>query len=118
MLIRCIQSTRLTFSQADDFIPFRGSREYYDAVTAVDPGVHDFYRLFEAPGLGHCQGGAGGYPTRSFDALVKWVENGIAPDALETINAVNRTSLLCPYPKKAVFSGIGLEYSADDFVCK
>lgn len=87
-------------------------------MTAIHPDVHDFYRLFEAPGLGHCEGGVGGYPARSFEALVEWVENGIAPDVLKAIDSTNRTSLLCPYPKKALFTAAGPEYSADDFVCK
>jgi hypothetical protein len=109
---------RLTCSQADEIITFRGSRLYYDKVAAIDPDVHDFYRLFEAPGLGHCQGGVGGYPARSFEALVKWVEEGIAPEALEAVDIANRTSLLCPYPKKADFTGTGPAYSANDFVCR
>lgn len=87
-------------------------------MTALHPDVHDFYRLFEAPGLGHCQGGIGGYPARSFEALVAWVEMGIAPEALEAINYANRTNLLCPYPKKAVYLGHGTEYSAKDFACR
>ncbi|KAF9701690.1 hypothetical protein EKO04_000995 [Ascochyta lentis] len=103
---------------ADESIPFRGSRQYYEAVTAIYPEVHNFYRLFEAPGLGHCQGGVGGYPAGSFDALVNWVENGVAPVGLKTINIANRTSLLCPYPKKALFTGSSPEYSMEDFVCK
>ena len=109
---------RLTIEQADEIVTFRGSRRYYDTVTVNHPDVHEFYRLFEAPGLGHCQGGVGGYPARSFEALVEWVEKGVAPDALEAINISNRTSLLCPYPKRAVFTGVGNEYSAGDFVCK
>jgi len=80
--------------------------------------VHDYFRLFEAPGLGHCQGGAGGYPARSFEALIEWVENGIAPDALEAVDTANRTSLLCPYPKRAIFTGNGPDYSADEFSCE
>lgn len=87
-------------------------------MAAIHPNVHDFYRLFEAPGLGHCQGNVGGYPAGSFDALVDWVENGVVPDVLEAINVANRTSLLCPYPKKAVFTGVGSEYSAEDFICQ
>ncbi|KAH6644274.1 Tannase/feruloyl esterase [Boeremia exigua] len=108
----------LTFhGLADSIITFRGSRQYYDAVTAVDPDVHEFFRYFEAPGLGHCQGGVGGYPARSFEALVEWVENGVAPVALEAIDIANRTSLLCPYPKRAVFAGAGPDYSSEDFFC-
>lgn len=104
--------------QADEVITFRGTRLYYDKVAAIEPDIHDFYRLFEAPGIAHCQGGVGGYPARSFEALVKWVEEGIAPDALEGIDVANRTSLLCPYPKHARFTGISAKYSADDFVCE
>ncbi|KAJ8112690.1 hypothetical protein OPT61_g4997 [Boeremia exigua] len=103
---------------ADEIITFRGTRQYYDAVSAIDPNVHEFFRFFEAPGLGHCQGGVGGYPPRSFEALVDWVEKGIAPDVLEAIDIANRTSLLCPYPKRAAFVGAGPNYSADDFICK
>jgi len=84
----------------------------------MQPNVHDFYRLFEAPGLGHCEGGVGGYPAGSFKALVDWVENGVAPDVLEAIDVTNRTSLLCPYPKKAIFTSVGLEHSANNFVCE
>ena len=108
----------LTIIQADEIVSFRNSRQYYDAVTSMHPDVHDFYRLFEAPGLAHCQGGVGGYPARSFEALVAWVEKGIVPEALEAINYANQTSLLCPYPKKAVYSGTGAEYSARDFTCQ
>lgn len=91
---------------------------YYEKVTAIDPDVHDFYRLFEAPGVAHCAGGIGGWPSRSFEALVKWVEEGVAPATLEAIDVANRTSLLCPYPKRAIFTGSGPKYSADDFVCE
>ncbi|KAH7110826.1 Tannase/feruloyl esterase [Dendryphion nanum] len=97
---------------ADTGIPFYNSRHYYKAVTAVDSKVHNYYRLFEAPGLSHCSGGIGGYPGGTFDALVKWVEQGIAPDSLEARSATtNKTSILCPYPKKAVFA-------AGRFVCE
>lgn len=108
----------LTIDQADETITFRNSRLYYDSVKAITPKVKDFYRLFEAPGVSHCQGGVGGVPTKSFDALVNWVEKGIAPDTLEALDSRNRTSLLCPYPQKAVFIGDGPQYSASDFVCE
>ncbi len=97
---------------------FRNTRRYYDAVAAIDPNVHDYFRFFEAPGLGHCQGGIGGFPSRSFEALVEWVEKGISPDMLEAIDIANRTSLLCPYPQKAVFVGVGANYTFDDFMCE
>ncbi|KAF2738052.1 tannase and feruloyl esterase [Polyplosphaeria fusca] len=94
---------------ADMSIPFRSTRHYYDAVREISPNVHDFYRLFEAPGLSHCTGGAGGQPLKLFESLVQWVEQGVAPDSLEATNASNQTNLLCPYPKRAaVNDSIGL----------
>lgn len=92
----------ITFKiQADSIIPYRGTRDYYNAVTTLDPKIHDFYRLFEAPGLGHCNGGVGYYPSGTFDALVAWVERGEAPEMLEATSAANQTMALCPYPQKA-----------------
>ncbi|KAF2643394.1 feruloyl esteras-like protein B precursor [Massarina eburnea CBS 473.64] len=86
---------------ADEIIPFRSTRYYYDTVTALDPNVHDFYRLFESPGLGHCYGGVGGYPSGTFDALVKWVEEGVVPELLEATSITNRSTILFPYSTKA-----------------
>ena len=61
-------------------------------------GVQQFYRLFRAPGVGHC-GLAG---TAPFDALVNWVENGVAPDQIDvTISGKGRR--LCPYPQNAIY---------------
>ncbi|KAH7128819.1 Tannase/feruloyl esterase [Dendryphion nanum] len=105
---------------ADSVIPYQGTRHYFDAVKALDRNVHDFYRLFEAPGLGHCGFDIGGYPGGTFNALVRWVEEGVAPELLEARSAVtNKTSILCPYPKIAQFKGKqGSEYGAKDFVCR
>lgn len=103
--------------QADQIITFRNSRHYYDAVTALDTNVHDFYRLFEAPGLAHCNAGVGGYPSGTFAALVDWVENGKVPDALKATSATNVTTKLCPYPKKAVFGGSSEDVGFDSFTC-
>jgi tannase/feruloyl esterase len=53
-------------------------------------GVQSFYRLFHVPGVGHCgipvlnpaNGQLGPWPQNGadFNALIQWVENGIAPD--------------------------------------
>ncbi|KFY37008.1 hypothetical protein V495_07458 [Pseudogymnoascus sp. VKM F-4514 (FW-929)] len=63
---------------SDPIIPVGGSEHYYKEVTKLDPNVQDFYRYFEVPGLQHCSGGNGGQPTTVFEALVAWVEDGIA----------------------------------------
>ncbi|VUC34399.1 unnamed protein product [Clonostachys rosea] len=65
---------------ADNIIPPGGTRDYYESVGKITPDIHDFYRLFEAPGLGHCFGGASGPPTGLFAQLRDWVENGTAPE--------------------------------------
>ncbi|KAJ4361249.1 hypothetical protein N0V95_002067 [Ascochyta clinopodiicola] len=78
---------------ADTIIPTRGTEHYYDAVMALDPNVHDFYRVFLAPGLGHCFGGAGPYPDTAFDAMRAWVETGVAPETL-VATSVGSTSFI------------------------
>jgi hypothetical protein len=65
-------------------------------------GVQKFYRLFRAPGVGHC-GVLGSGP---FDALVDWVENGHAPDKIDgaTFGAGGLRNLrMCPYPQTAIY---------------
>lgn len=41
---------------ADELIFPNGSSNYYERVLELDPKAHDFYRLFEAPGVAHCAG--------------------------------------------------------------
>jgi len=87
-------------------------------------GVQKFYRLFHAPGVSHCglgilnhsslgpwpQGGA------DFNAVINWVEEGVAPSQVigSGNTAASRfisgspntlTRPLCPYPQTAVYIG-------------
>jgi len=83
-------------------------------------GVQKFYRLFRAPGVGHCGGGAGPQPQDLFGALVKWVENGTAPDTILSqivVGGVTRTRPLCPYPQTAIYNGTGSTDDAANFTC-
>jgi hypothetical protein len=95
----------------DPLIPINGTLSYYDAVTAHIPDVHDHYRMFEAPGVGHCSGGPGGSPHTTFDALRAWVENGTVPETLPVqfadLNGTTNNRFLCPYPKKVRYDGKG-----------
>lgn len=77
--------------------------------------VQKFYRLFRAPGVAHCGGGAGPQPQGLFDALVDWVENGKAPKQILATNAT-RSRPLCPYPQTAIYKG-GDPNDADNFRC-
>jgi len=84
--------------------------------------IDDFYRLFMVPGMLHCAGGTGPSTFDAFGALVKWVEQGIAPDSIIgshlTNGVVDRTRPLCPYPKEAVYSGHGSFEDASSFACR
>jgi len=73
----------------DNFIPTKGSSDYFGRVRDVDPHVDDYFRLFLAPGVQHCLPGSGYYPTGVLDALVQWTERGIAPEHLRAVNISN-----------------------------
>jgi hypothetical protein len=92
---------------ADSVIPVAGTQRYYDSVLALDPGVRDYYRYFEAPGVGHCVGGDGYLPNGAFGALVEWVENGFPPETLrgDAQGGGEGERRLCPYPSRQVFVG-------------
>jgi hypothetical protein len=82
--------------------------------------VQEFYRLFRAPGVGHCGGGAGPQPQNLFGALVNWVENEVPPATIPaaiTTAGVSRTRPLCPYPQTAIYRGTGSTNDAANFVC-
>ena len=82
---------------ADPLIYPEGTIDYYDRVVArmSGPGnTAQFARLFLAPGVGHCGGGPAPQPDEAFAAVVRWVEEGKAPDTLNTA----RGGALCAYP--------------------
>jgi hypothetical protein len=122
----------LTFVGGNDQLIYpRGVINYYRLQASRHgdddrPDFHKlqkFYRLFRAPGVGHCGGPTtpAGIPTAPqpqnlFDALVNWVENGVAP---ETILATmpGRSRPLCPYPQTAIYNGSGSTDDAANFHC-
>jgi feruloyl esterase len=62
-----------------------------------------FVRVFPVPGMAHCQGGPATDQFDAFAALVRWVEQGAAPDRIEAAAGPmtpwpGRTRPLCPYP--------------------
>jgi hypothetical protein len=115
----------LTFvGMNDQLIMPRGVLNYYREMAARH-GKHDepdferlqkFYRLFRAPGVAHCAGGAGPQPQNLFGALVDWVENGVAPDQI-LASGGGRTRPLCPYPQTAIYNGSGDPNLASSFRC-
>ena len=113
----------------DQLIMPQGVLHYYRQMAQRYGGKHDddfsgvqkFFRLFRAPGVAHCAGGAGPQPQNLFNALVDWVENKKAPDtilsALTTGGVVTRTRPLCPYPQTAIYQGSGSTDDAANFTC-
>ncbi len=108
---------------ADPLINAMGSIDYYERVTSKMGGTkktQEFARLFMAPGIGHCGGGPGFAPTAAFDAVVNWVEKGIAPATLPSsrvIQGKTQTRPLCPYPSVAKWNGKGPDDDASSYSC-
>ena len=132
----------------DAAISAHSSIDYYERVRrtlAASKGkpIDEFYRLFMAPGMGHCGGGAGmnhfgnelsedtkGDPDRDVRAaLERWVEKGVAPDRLvasgvrsgdpvgDPTKETKITRPLCAYPKTAHYKGSGSTDDAANFAC-
>jgi feruloyl esterase len=92
--------------------------EYFEAVTAEVPAAKDAVRLFLAPGVFHCGGGAGPDRFDTLTALEQWVEKGTAPASLIASSADGSLSRpLCPYPQLARYSGKGDTKQAASFEC-
>lgn len=121
----------LTFVGANDqFIYPHGVIKYYREMASRYSrnnkpdfeNLQRFYRLFRAPGVGHCGGGAGPSPVDPFGALVKWVEKGVPPASLLAAGgtaapATGRTRPLCRYPQDAIYNGSGSVDDAANFHC-
>ena len=75
-----------------------------------------------APGVGHCRGGDGPQPSGFIEALLKWVEEGEAPETLDAIGRdesgqVMRTRPLCQFPLVAKYKGGGSTDDSANFEC-
>jgi hypothetical protein len=110
---------------ADQLISAEGTVDYYTRVQSEMGGpkkTSEFVRLFLAPGVGHCGGGAGPAPTGTLEALLAWVEDRKAPETLPAVRrdqsgAVTRRRPLCQYPLVAKYKGSGSTDDAANFVC-
>lgn len=103
---------------ADQVIFPKGTEKYYNEVEELDPSVRDFYRLFLAPGVQHCEGGDGAIPVDPLESVVNWVERGVAPETLlgKTEDG-SRSRKLCQYPLVSVYLG-GDSRDASSYACK
>jgi feruloyl esterase len=132
---------------ADAAIPPTNSIEYYEGVgqRMGQKKRARFMRLFMIPGMQHCLAGPGPSsfggltaavqpPNPAVDlsaALEQWVEKGVAPESVRAIRArdlrlalfdptqpdVERSGLICAYPKQAKWNGTGDGADAAHYTC-
>lgn len=128
----------------DQIITSDNSERYYKKLAQTmnlpPSDLDSFYRYFRISGMGHCSGGPGAWnigqvysadPT-SFEtednillAMVKWVEQGIAPDYVRGTKYVNDTASLgvqfrrkhCKFPARNMYVGPGKSVSEDAWKC-
>jgi feruloyl esterase len=109
---------------ADGAFPIAQTIAWLNQVDAAGPGkLSDFGRFYPVPGMGHCRGGPA---TSQFDLLtplVRWTEQGEAPEAIEATAPADtpwpgRTRPLCGYPAVATYDGSGDVERATSFHCK
>jgi len=84
--------------------------------------VDEFVRVYMAPGVNHCGGGVGPDQWDMLTPLVRWREEGVAPDSIiaSSINEqgeATRTRPLCPSPQVARYDGQGDPDNAASFTC-
>jgi feruloyl esterase len=108
----------------DALIAPGNSVNYYNSVVKAVGGpakAGDSIRLFMAPGMDHCRGGAGPNVFDAVTAIEQWVEQKKAPEVLtashSTGGKVDRTRPLCLYPQTAKYRGTGSIDEAANFVC-
>jgi hypothetical protein len=120
----------------DPLIFPRGAYDYYNraadkmraahAKSGVKPSstagmaaLQEFYRFFPYPNNGHCGGGSGPLINGNdlFDALVNWVENGVAPEHFVATQPGGRTRKICKYPDVLTYNGSGSTDDQENFYC-
>ena len=85
--------------------------------------VEDFFRLFMVPGVQHCGGGEGALPINTLRDLRRWVEEGVAPQELDSESFTRSDGdkiyrRICKYPLVARYKGEGHDIRrADSFEC-
>jgi len=97
--------------------------DYYERMSKANGGadqVRDWSRLFLVPGAGHCGGGPSLDTFDALSAMVRWVEQGSAPDNLTATGRAfpGRSRPLCAYPLHAQYKGQGNPDEAASFACR
>lgn len=115
----------------DQLIAAGGTLAYYDAVRSkLGAGADQSVRLFMAPGVNHCFGGAGPSYWDKLGELDRWVESNTPPSRIVATKYENdmfkfiglptkplRTRPLCVWPQVARFNGSGSTDDEANFTC-
>lgn len=105
---------------ADPIFSAFETMDYQRRLNVAHGDASGFARSFLVPGMNHCSGGPA---TDQFDGLatiVRWVEQGQAPDRVEARGGAQMPGIhrpLCPYPKVARYVGGDVTASAS-FECR
>jgi feruloyl esterase len=115
---------------SDPIFSAEDTRQWVERVNAAQGGGgRNFARYFPVPGMNHCSGGLAADQFDMLTPLVKWVEQGVAPESVvASVRSANaelpkdwspkRTRPLCAYPKTAKYSGSGNVEDASNFSCQ
>jgi pimeloyl-ACP methyl ester carboxylesterase len=115
---------------ADPVFSANDTVRWYEELGRNVPDAAAYARLFLIPGMSHCMGGPATDRFDALTALVDWVENGVAPEAvlarvspasedLQPGWSTTRTRPLCAYPKHAALKpGASDLESATSFDCQ
>jgi feruloyl esterase len=111
----------------DSSVSPKDNARYYESVVAKmgQANTDQVLELFQAPGVGHCYGGAGPDKVDLLKAMATWVEQGTAPSAQNLVHAkvdatsgaTTMTRPVCKYPAYPRYKGSGDVNSASSFTC-
>lgn len=109
---------------SDPVFSLNDTLAWYREVNKIERGkAADFVRVFPIPGMAHCAGGPATDQFSGLDALVAWVEQGVAPERIVAKAGPGtpwpgRTRPLCAYPKESHYLGTGDIEDAASFRCQ
>jgi len=114
--------TILYMGVSDSVLNANGTNRWYDRLSTANGGVaatQQFARLFNVPGMDHCNGGEALDDFDPVTPLYDWVEKDRAPAFILARGASfpGRERPLCPYPQIARYQGSGSHNDAANFSC-
>lgn len=110
----------------DTSVSPKDNARYYDSVVSRmgQAATDQVVEYFQAPGVGHCFGGAGPDQVDLLKAVSTWVEQGTAPSAqglvhrkLDAAGTTTMSRPLCKHPAYPRYKGTGDVNDAANFSC-